>query len=229
MVPHPDGPRHRAPSDPLRLVVRRPTLAVGALLTLAIPAVAFNTAWQVPEPRAAAADATAIVAPATPAAVRQDPQPYADAAPAPGVVPTRLRIPVIGVDAELVDLVRDADGVLLPPPDLASAGWFTGSAVPGAVGPAVLAGHVDDTTTAGVFARLRELAPGAEILVTLSDGSERRFLVDRTLDVAKVEFPTDAVYGPVPNPQLRLITCNGPYDFVNREYRNNLVVFAVPG
>ncbi|HEY8588601.1 MAG TPA: sortase [Naasia sp.] len=231
LLPAGPGARHRASPDPLRLVVRRPTLAVGALLALAVTGVAFDTAWHVPEPPAAAAEPVAGRAPAAePAAVRQDPQAYTEAAqpPAAGVVPTRVRVPDIGIDAELVDLVRDADGVLLPPPGLASAGWFTGSAVPGAVGPAVLAGHVDDTSTAGVFSRLRELAPGAEILVTLSDGSERRFLVDRTVDVAKAEFPTDAVYGPVPNAQLRLITCNGPYDFAGRHYRNNLVVFAVP-
>lgn len=73
------------------------------------------------------------------------------------MVPTPVRIPAIGVDAGLVDRIREADGVLLRPPDLASAGWFTGSAVPGTVGPAVLAGHADDTSTDGVFARLSEL------------------------------------------------------------------------
>jgi hypothetical protein len=52
--------------------------------------------------------------------------------------------------------------------------------------------------------------------------------MDRSEDVAKTEFPTAEVYGPTPNSQLRIITCNGPYDFNALHYRNNLVVFAVP-
>ncbi|BDI23091.1 class F sortase [Herbiconiux sp. L3-i23] len=156
----------------------------------------------------------------------QQPIPAQSDSPAPGVVPAHLSIPSIGVDADTSTIGRSADGVLEPPVGLLDAGWFDGSAVPGAVGPAVIAGHVDDTTDAGVFARLHELAPGAEIVVTLTDGSERRFTVDGAVDVAKSAFPTDAVYGPTREPQLRLITCNGPYDYGVMHYSNNLVVFA---
>ncbi|BDZ46614.1 class F sortase [Naasia aerilata] len=165
---------------------------------------------------------------AAPAAPLQDPQPLPADTPAAGVVPTRLLIPDIGVDAALPPLSLDENRVLLPPGDLDTAGWYTGSAVPGAVGPAILAGHVDDTETAGVFARLHELQPGASITVQLSDGTSRQYRMDRSEDVAKAEFPTEQVYGPTPNSQLRIITCNGPYDFDAMHYRNNLVVFAVP-
>jgi LPXTG-site transpeptidase (sortase) family protein len=163
-----------------------------------------------------------------PAAPLQDPQPLPGDAPAVGVVPTRLVIADIGVDAPLPPLRLDQNRVLLPPGDLDTAGWYARSAVPGAVGPAILAGHVDDTETAGVFARLHELQPGAAITVQLSDGTSRRYRMDRSEDVAKTEFPTAEVYGPTPNSQLRIITCNGPYDFNALHYRNNLVVFAVP-
>lgn len=65
--------------------------------------------------------------------------------------------------------------------------------------------------------------------MTLADSTERRFLVDRAVDAAKTASPTDAVYCPVPHAHLRLITCNGPYDFAGRHYRNNLMIFATPG
>jgi hypothetical protein len=62
----------------------------------------------------------------------------------------------------------------------------------------------------------------------LSDGTTFAYRMLRALDTAKAEFPTGEVYGPTPNSQLRLITCIGPYDFDGMQYRNNLVVFAVP-
>jgi hypothetical protein len=43
---------------------------------------------------------------------------------------------------------------------------------------------------------------------------------------AKDEFPTAAVYGPVPDAELRLITCGGIFDRSRGSYLSNVVVFA---
>jgi hypothetical protein len=43
---------------------------------------------------------------------------------------------------------------------------------------------------------------------------------------AKARFPTAAVYGPVPTPQLRLITCGGTFDPALGSYLSNVVVDA---
>ena len=45
--------------------------------------------------------------------------------------------------------------------------------------------------------------------------------------VAKDAFPTQAVYGPTPGPELRLITCGGEFDHSARRYLSNVVVSAV--
>jgi hypothetical protein len=37
---------------------------------------------------------------------------------------------------------------------------------------------------------------------------------------------TAAVYGPAAGPQLRLITCGGPFDPAIRSYLSNVVVYA---
>ena len=42
----------------------------------------------------------------------------------------------------------------------------------------------------------------------------------------KSRFPTAAVYGPVPDPQLRLITCGGTFDPATGHYLSNVIVFA---
>ena len=140
--------------------------------------------------------------------------------------PVQVSIPAIGVRSSLEDLHRAAGGELDPPEDWDSAGWFSDGIVPGEVGPAVIAGHVDSPTAAAVFFRLDELVPGDEIHVGMSDGSTRTFTVDRSERAAKSAFPTSDVYGTAPTPQLRLITCDGIFDTATGHYTDNLIVFA---
>lgn len=149
------------------------------------------------------------------------PEPVADASP-----PTRVQIPAIGVDTTLENLTIDASGRLAAPVDFDLAGWYSGGVVPGQVGPAIIAGHVDSPTAPAVFADIGALAAGDEIFVTLADGSALTFVVSGTTQSAKAEFPTAAVYSNVPAPELRLITCGGIFDPSTGHYLDNLIVFA---
>lgn len=140
--------------------------------------------------------------------------------------PVRVEIPAIGVSSGLEDLGRGAAGELDPPKDWDSAGWFADGIVPGQVGPAVIAGHVDSPTSAAVFFRLDELVAGDQVRVVMSDGTTRTFTVERSERAAKSAFPTSDVYGSAPTPQLRLITCDGVFDTRTGHYTDNLIVFA---
>lgn len=140
--------------------------------------------------------------------------------------PVSVSIPAIGVQSDLEDLHRGSAGELDPPVDWDSAGWFSDGIVPGEVGPAVIAGHVDSPTAAAVFFRLDELVAGDEIHVAMSDGTNRTFTVDRSERAAKSAFPTSDVYGTTPTAQLRLITCDGVFDTATGHYTDNLIVFA---
>ncbi|GAA1991306.1 class F sortase [Microbacterium pumilum] len=143
------------------------------------------------------------------------------------VDPAGIRIPRIGVTSTLESLGIDGEGKLDAPRDFDLAGWYAGGVVPGAVGPAIIAGHVDSPTAPAVFARLGELAPGDEVVITRTDGVELTFRVTGSAQSAKSAFPTDDVYSPVPAPELRLITCAGAFDSAVGHYTDNLVVFAV--
>ena len=159
----------------------------------------------------------------------QDPRagsPAGAAADATKATPTGVRIPSIGVESSLEDLVIDAEGRLSAPVDYDLAGWYAGGVAPGQIGPAIIAGHVDSPTAPAVFARLGELAPGAEIIVAMSDGSELAFRMTGSMQSAKAEFPTADVYSNVPAPELRLITCAGDFDSSIGHYTDNLIVFA---
>ncbi|MEV4701700.1 class F sortase [Actinoplanes sp. NPDC049316] len=161
----------------------------------------------------------------------EKPEPFGAVAEEPAGPPTTLEIPAIGVRTPLLRLGLRRDGtVALPPLGADSpAGWYRYGAIPGEPGAAVILGHVDSARDGpAVFYRLRELKPGDLIRVGRAGGGTVVFAVARTAWYRKADFPTDAVYGPVSRPELRLITCGGSYDRFRRTYRDNLVVYAAP-
>ncbi|MFI7600648.1 class F sortase [Actinoplanes sp. NPDC049681] len=156
------------------------------------------------------------------------PDPFRTAKPELSGRPTRLRVAALGIDTELETLHLGAGGELVPPKGDERAGWFADGTAPGDIGPAVLAGHVDSRSGPAVFYRLREITVGDRIEV-VRGGRTVRFTVTATAWYPKKAFPTDRVYGPTPDRQLRLITCGGVFDRSLRSYRDNLVVYAVAG
>ena len=144
----------------------------------------------------------------------------------PASRPIRVQVPTIGVDSGLMDLGLQDDGTLQVPPDGTSAGWYVEAPTPGELGPAVIAAHVDWEGVPGVFYRLRDLTPGAEISVLREDGTTAVFVVTSVEQFAKDEFPTQTVYGDIDHAGLRLITCGGSFDSSARSYVDNIVVFA---
>jgi sortase (surface protein transpeptidase) len=140
--------------------------------------------------------------------------------------PDYLSIPAIGVHTRLIRLGLTAQGTLQVPASTSVAGWYTGSPRPGQVGSAVIAGHIDSVQGPGVFFRLRLLRPGDRVYVRRAGGKLAVFRVYAEHMYAKDSFPTRRVYGPVPDPELRLITCGGIFDPATGSYLSNVVVYA---
>lgn len=212
--------------SPIR-VVRRPAAVaalIGGLLVVGAGATGLAVASQTGHPAAPvglpAGRPTLVPVPIG----SQAPVPQ----PSPQFVPepTGLVIPRIGVRAPLIHLGVTASGALQVPGSTAVAGWYTASARPGATGSAVIAGHIDSVTGPGVFFRLRLLRPGNRVYVRRANGSVAVFEVTAVHSYLKTRFPTDAVYGPVPDAQLRLITCGGTFDYATGHYLSNVIVFA---
>jgi hypothetical protein len=139
--------------------------------------------------------------------------------------PSRIVIEAIDIAADVEQVGLAADGTLALPMDPARVGWFTGSSRPGDTGPAVMVGHLDSADTAAVFARIYRLQVGDDVTVESRGSPTRTFSVTKVTWHAKESFPSEAVYGPTPDSQLRLITCGGRYD-PDSGYSDNLVVFA---
>jgi sortase (surface protein transpeptidase) len=140
--------------------------------------------------------------------------------------PVWLTIPAIGVKAPIVTLGLNRNGTLQVPSSTTVAGWYTGSPRPGATGSAIIAGHVDSRSGPGVFFWLRSMHRGERIYVRRADGTLAVFTVTAIQLYAKAQFPTATVYGPMPDAELRLITCGGTFDYARHSYLSNVVVYA---
>jgi hypothetical protein len=140
---------------------------------------------------------------------------------------TGLDVPGIGLfSREVTELGLRDDDSLDVPTDARTVGWYERSASPGTAGPAVLAAHVNYKGEEGVFARLGDVRAGDRIEVYREDGTVAVFSVDRVGQFAKDAFPTETVYGPTPDGQIRLITCGGVFNEEKRSYDDNIVVFG---
>jgi len=169
------------------------------------------------------------------------PRPVAKSAPAPHGIfaappqphsskqvsrPVALTIPAINVSTTLIRLGRTPQGTLQVPTTTTVAGWYTGSPRPGEIGSSIIAGHIDSTAGPAVFFRLRLLRPGNLVYVRRTDRTLAVFRVTAEHMYPKNDFPTELVYGPVPDAELRLITCGGVFDPTTGSYLSNVVVYA---
>lgn len=208
----------------VRLSVRRLGTLVAALVfagVLTVSGCSSRTAALVP----ADVSSSAVAATPSPSETPVESATAAASTAATGLAPTLLSIPAIGVNSTLVRLGLAKDGTLEVPAQAMTAGWYTGSPVPGLDGPSVIAGHVHWSGIPAVFAHLADLKPADRVIVSLSDATTVTFAVDRVATYPKAQFPTEVVYGDISYPGLRLITCGG-YDPVAKAYEANVIVFA---
>lgn len=222
---------------------RRPVTALALVVTLALPGCAAGRSTDpvevAPETGREPSSSPTSTSSPSPATTPSD-QPAGIAsqvAPAPestwedvpasrGLDPARIRIPSIGVDAEVIDLGLNPDGTLEVPGDFADTGWFSRGPQPGRYGASVIAGHIDSTDGPAVFFRLDELVTGDQVIVEGPGGDTVTFQVETVEQFAKDSFPTERVYSFTRHPTLRLVTCGGPFDDTIGHYEDNVIAFA---
>ncbi|WP_152626849.1 class F sortase [Streptacidiphilus carbonis] len=182
-----------------------------------------------PQPTAAQGFTATDAAPSYPSSVARVPS-RAPAPPAPmsPAVPVRVRIPAIAVSAPITALALLPSGHLAAPTDSNRnlAGWYAAGTAPGAVGTAIVAGHVDTQAGPAVFYNLGALRKGTAVDVDRADHTTAVFTVDAVEAYAASDFPSNKVYGNVNRPELRLITCGAGFSKSRQEYLGNVVVFA---
>lgn len=191
---------------------RRTTVLLTALVTCA----AALTACAEPPPSAAA-----------PPAAASTPSSSAPTSKNTSADPAQVTIPSLKIHSSLMRLGLNADGTVEVPPaeQGMTAGWYTGGAVPGRPGAAVLIGHNDTGFGRAVFHDLKDIRKGAEVVVRAGDGRSLSFTVTGKETVSKKAFPTERVYGTTKGSTLRLVTCDGAFDAEGHPV-DNLIVYA---
>jgi len=222
--------------------------AVGVLVAVGGPVLwyAQRPAQTVETVGAETAEALAAATPAPTTPARTTPAPTTAAPAAPAVpttdgrlgrggtraapTPVEVRLPSLGVTAPVGPIGVERDGVLEIPEDVRKVGWYEFGPRPGDTrGSTLLSGHVDSAEQGkGAFYRLRELGPGDEVTVTLSDRSTWRYRVVAREEWPKTATPLDRLFARSGAPRLTLVTCGGGFREDISSYTDNIAVTAVP-
>jgi len=142
------------------------------------------------------------------------------------VYPVKVTIQSISVDAP-IESVGILDGAMAVPTFGHNVGWYSLGTVPGEVGSAVLAGHVNwKNGEDAVFTRLEEVKIGDVITVTNNYGSVTNFKVADMrsfplwTDTTEIFSSSDGIV------RLNLITCVGEWNDFLGTHSERLVVFT---
>lgn len=144
--------------------------------------------------------------------------------------PVRLSIPRLRVTAPVVPVSALSTGALAVPDDPSVLGWWSGGGRPGEPqGSTVIDGHVDSHTLGlGALFQLRRLNPGDAIEVGTSLGASLHYRVVARREYPKTAFPAGQVFRADGTAQLVLVTCGGAFDASDRQYADNVIVYATP-
>lgn len=145
------------------------------------------------------------------------------------LVPLRLNIPAIGVNAFVESLGLRSNGDLATPTQHPwdDVGWYDLGPHPGDTGSAVIDGHLDRPGGyPAVFWRLRDIHVGDAVLVTNDGGGTLHFRVTRIAYYSPNQAPLQDIFGNQGGRYLNLITCAGDWIPSQHQTTLRLVVYT---
>lgn len=142
-------------------------------------------------------------------------------------LPSRVAVPVIGVDTTTVPVGIAADGTMEIDKNIERTAWYKLGPKPGEVGSAVIAGHYGWVRNQpSVFNNLNTLKANDTVQVYDDQNNLATFVVkevrsyDPTADATEVFRSSDG------KAHLNLITCEGTWNESLQTYSQRLVVFT---
>lgn len=146
-----------------------------------------------------------------------------------GFVPERLMVEALDIDAPLTATVVDADRALVPPEDPAQLAWWRGVRPGEGAGSVLVAGHLDARRYGqGPLARIVQLEPGSQAVLTGADGSIATYILRGVTTIDKEALPAAELFGSVGPERLVLVTCGGTFDRDQRSWDSNVVAVFDP-
>ena len=148
--------------------------------------------------------------------------------------PARLVVPKLGIDAPVATFglhQLEPDGALPSPRRAEEVAWYDYSGRAGEANNAVFAGHVDWLGRPAVFTRIKELVNGDLVVLVGERGSRFTYEVLGCDDV-ECHLPlssrpdVDEFIGFSAFAHLTMITCEGEWDRIKRDYSHRRIVRA---
>lgn len=147
----------------------------------------------------------------------------------PLLIPLRLVIPAIEINASVESVGIRSDGNLATPTQLPweDVGWYDLGPLPSERGSAVIDGHLDRPGGyPAVFWRLRDIQVGDDVQVTSSAGKTVHFRVTRIAYYPPDQAPLQDIFGNLGGRYLNLITCAGDWLPGQHQTALRLVVYT---
>ena len=149
--------------------------------------------------------------------------------PLPLLLPVRLVIPAIAINASVEPVGIRSDSDLATPAQhpWEDVGWYDLGPLPRERGSAVIDGHLDRPGgSPAVFWRLREIQVGADVQVIGSAGKAVHFRVTRLAYYPADQAPLQDIFGNLGGKYLNLITCAGDWIPSQHQTTLRLVVYT---
>jgi len=145
--------------------------------------------------------------------------------------PLRIVVEKVEIDAPVVEMGLDGQGVPQVPLNGQDVAWYNFSAKPGAGSNAVFAGHVNWAGSIGAFGRLDRLTAGDTVRLISDEGRQFTYEVFANYKVDPADPESLKVMSPTPTDTVTLITCGGtwipdPSDKFGGEYTDRTIVQA---
>lgn len=141
--------------------------------------------------------------------------------------PVRLKIPQIGIDANIERVGLTKDGAMGVPKGVANVGWFDLSPSPGEIGSSVIDGHSGyKNDKPAVFDNLHKLQKGDKIYIEDEKGKTIVFVVRRLWSYDNKKNASEVFSSKDGKAYLNLITCAGDWNAIEKTHSKRLVVFA---
>ena len=143
--------------------------------------------------------------------------------PVPLLIPVRLVIPAIAINASVESVGIRSDSDLATPAQhpWEDVGWYDLGPHPSERGSAVIDGHLDRPGgSPAVFWRLRDIQVGDDVQVIGSAGKALHFRVTRIAYYPPDQAPLQDIFGNLGGRYLNLITCAG--DWISSQHQTTL-------
>lgn len=144
--------------------------------------------------------------------------------------PTRIKIEKLNVDSLIQDVGITRSGKMGTPDGdnkYFDVGWYRYGPRPGEIGNAVIAGHFDDGyKQPAVFYEINKLNIGDEISVSYPDGQVLKFAVTGKEVYSIKDAPLEKIFGQTDSRNLNIITCNGEWSPLTKEYDHRTIIFT---